>query len=83
MGKWRYIFRALNSSAPIIVALASLFVAVISLLYSIEAQRRDSNYKELSIRPAINIYGEPSELTVYISNDGLAHSPSLKPPDAR
>jgi hypothetical protein len=60
-----------SRNASTIIALSSLFIAALALWYTVQAKKRDTEYKELSIRPWINIFAEPKELSVQISNEGL------------
>ncbi len=55
-----------SRNASTIIALSSLFIAALALWYTVQAKKRDTEYKELSIRPWINIFA-----SVQISNEGL------------
>ena len=56
--------------ASLAVAVSSLFVAIISLRYSVNAQKEDAAYKELSIRPRLQI-AAAGDFSVLLENVGL------------
>jgi hypothetical protein len=66
----RFFARNALALASIVVAASSLFVAIISLRYSVEAQKEDAEYKELSIRPRLQV-GAGSNFSVLLENVGL------------
>jgi hypothetical protein len=51
----RFFRRNSLSVASLVVAATSLFVAVLSLRYSVDAQKADAFYKELSIKPTLQL----------------------------
>lgn len=56
--------------ASLAVAVSSLFVAIISLRYSVNAQKEDAAYKELSIRPRLQV-AAAGDFSVLLENVGL------------
>jgi hypothetical protein len=61
-------------NVAVIVALSSLFVACLSLYFTIQAQKADMTYKELAIRPAVGIGADVSNFTIYLTNSGYGHA---------
>jgi hypothetical protein len=57
--------------ASLVAAGASLFVATLSLRYSVGAQQEDAFYKELSIKPALQIEADSQKFEIRFENVGL------------
>jgi hypothetical protein len=56
---------------PTLISICSLFVACLSLWFSIDAQRSDREYKEISIRPSLSFDVSDEYYSVLIKNSGL------------
>ena len=67
----RFLRRHALTLASIVVAAASLFVAILSLRYSVGAQKEDAFYKELSIKPALQIAADSVHFEIRFDNVGL------------
>ena len=65
------IWQSLKSNYAAIMAVASLAVAVISLLYSVDAQKTERAYKEIMIRPKLELQVSGRDLSIKIINTGL------------
>lgn len=61
-------------NVAVIVALSSLFVAGLSLYFTIQAQDADIAYKELAIRPTVGIGADVSNFMIYLTNAGYGHA---------
>lgn len=66
----RSCWRRLAKNSSNIVALCSLGIAILSLLYAVQAQRDDFEYRELSIRPQLLTDSDPLKFTLTIKNVG-------------
>jgi hypothetical protein len=65
----RFLRRNALALASLVVAASSLFVAIISLRYSVNAQKEDAEYKELSIQPRLQVAA--GNFSVLLENVGL------------
>jgi hypothetical protein len=63
--------KAQRPSASIWISVSSLFVACLSLWFSIDAQRSDREYKEISIRPSLILDAAEENYSVKVKNNGL------------
>lgn len=73
----KYVKRLLGffgANAAVITALSSLFVACLSLYFTIQAQNADIAYKELAIRPTLGIGADVSNFSIYLTNSGYGHA---------
>jgi hypothetical protein len=61
----------LRNNGSIVVSLSSFIVALVSLLYSIEAQRIDREYKEASIAPVLSFETNSKVWSIKLTNRGL------------
>jgi hypothetical protein len=68
------VFGFIGANAAVIVALSSLFVACMSLHFTIQAQKTEMDYKELAIRPTLGIGADVSNFSVYLTNSGYGHA---------
>jgi hypothetical protein len=64
-------FGAFAKSAPTIVAMSSMFIAALSLYHTVDAQRRDLEYKEISIQPRPSLLPVFADMSLSIKNLGL------------
>jgi hypothetical protein len=55
-------------------AISSMIIAALSLRYAVEAQRRDFEYRELSIQPRVILGGDADAFALSIENVGVADS---------
>lgn len=74
MNYLKRILSFVRKNVAIIVALSSLFVACLSLFFTIQAQDADITYKELAIRPTVGIGAEVSNFMMYLTNAGYGHA---------
>ncbi len=64
--------------ASIVVAVCSLFVAVVSLRYTVNSQQEDRKYKELMIQPVLQIVSDTDAGSVLVANSGLGPAKILR-----
>jgi hypothetical protein len=64
----------IGTNVAVIVALSSLFVACLSVYFTIQAQKADIEYKELAIRPAVGIGADVSNFSIFLTNAGYGHA---------
>lgn len=64
-------FGAFAKSASTIVAMSSMFIAALSLYHTVDAQRRDLEYKEISIQPRPSLLPVFADMSLSIKNLGL------------
>ncbi|WP_375784976.1 hypothetical protein ACE10Z_36140 [Bradyrhizobium sp. Pha-3] len=57
--------------ASIVVAVCSLFVAVLSLRYTENSQQEDRAYKELMLRPVLQTVSDTDTASIVVANTGL------------
>lgn len=60
-----------GANASIIIAISSLFIAGLSLYFTIHAQNDDRAYKELLIKPALAIRTHSVDFSVELASEGL------------
>lgn len=65
------IFGWIGSKAAIIVAMSSMFIAALSLMFTIEAQKTDKEYKEVAIQPRIMLNAQNDDFAWTMRNVGL------------
>lgn len=58
-------------NAALLTAISSMIIAALSLRYAVEAQRRDFEYRELSIQPRVILGGDAGAFALSIENVGL------------
>lgn len=61
----------MTRNAAVIVSTCSLCVAVMSLIFTIDAQQRDASYKEISIVPLLQFESHSSDYSFNIVNQGV------------
>jgi hypothetical protein len=66
----KYTFALIGANAQTVIALCSMFIALLSLAVTIESQQRDAEYKELSIKPIISVAANVSEFWFGYHNSG-------------
>jgi|tagenome__1003787_1003787.scaffolds.fasta_scaffold20269884_2 hypothetical protein len=62
-----------GTNSATVIALSSLFVALLSLYFTIEAQNRDALYKELSIKPIVIVAANVSDFSFGYRNSGYGY----------
>ena len=67
----RKIFVAMHANASTIIAVSSMLIAGMSLYFTINAQRLDLEYKEVSIQPRVSLNGVGESLSMVLRNVGL------------
>lgn len=60
----------LGRNATTTIALSSLCIALVSLIYTIRAQQNDAAYKELSIKPIVGVAANVSDFSLSYTNAG-------------
>lgn len=70
-GLVRFIVEPVSKHSALIVAISSLFVAGLSLYFTIEAQRGERSYKELLLKPNLQLEAETSDYSIKLVNSGL------------
>lgn len=66
--------RFLGANAATVVALSSMLIALASLAVTIDTQREDRRYKELSIRPHVGVGAHVSDFNFAYTNAGYGHA---------
>lgn len=67
----RGLFGAIRESASVIIAISSMFIAALSLYFSVNAQRVDAEYKEISIQPRPSLLPLFEDMSLSVRNLGL------------
>jgi hypothetical protein len=65
------ISRWAKEHGSLVVSASSLFIASLSLYFTIQAQKTDINYKELSIRPKLQWRSSATDFSINLDNVGL------------
>ena len=71
---WHWLRRTgafVSANVGSIIAISSLLIAVFSLYLTIQAQREDRAYKELMIKPALELGADTIDFTLSLKNGGL------------
>jgi hypothetical protein len=73
LNRLKRFFGWVGTNSATIIALSSVFIALLSLYFTIKAQERDALYKELSIKPIIIVAANVSDFSFGYRNSGYGY----------